>query len=199
MRNTVIFDVGGVLTDYHKDDYFLNLGYPKEIADRLKKATQEHPAWAEFDRGVLTDEEVIHRFQKDCPELSDEIKKSMTHVHGLVTRRDTAIPWLQSLKAKGYKLYVLSNFARTAFSECHEALDFIPLMDGCFWSFEHHVIKPDDSCFLTMLYEFQINPEDAVFIDDTEKNLKAAEKFGIRTVLYQNQRQAETDLMKAMQ
>ena len=198
MRNTVIFDVGGVLTDYHKDDYFLNLGYPEDIADRLRKATQEHPAWAEFDRAALTDEEVIHRFQKDCPELSDEIEKSMTHVHGLVTKRSTAIPWIQSLKEKGYKLYVLSNFARTAYYECHEALDFEPLMDDCFWSFQHHVIKPDDSCFLTMLYEFQINPKDAVFIDDTQKNLDAAKQFGLATVLYQNQKQAEKDLLEKL-
>lgn len=199
MRHTVIFDVGGVLTDYHQNDYFLNLGYSAETAERLRKATQEHPAWKEFDRGVLTDEEVIHRFQKDCPELSKDIEKTMTHVHGLVTKRNTAIPWIQSLKEQGYHLYVLSNFARTAYHECHDALDFEPLMDGCFWSFQHAVIKPDDACFLTMLYEFQIDPKDAVFIDDTQRNLDAAQQFGIATVLYQNQKQAEKDLMEALQ
>lgn len=64
---------------------------------------------------------------------------------------------------------------------------------------QHHVIKPDDACFLTMLYEFHIDPNDAVFIDDTKENLIAAEKFGLKTVLYINQLQAERDFLEALQ
>lgn len=199
MRNTVIFDVGGVLTNYHLNDYYLNLGYPVDIAERLKNATQLHRDWKEYDRGVLTDEEIRNRFKKDAPDLAEEIDRSLTHEYGLVSGKETSVPWVRSLKEKGYKTYVLSNFSETTYHDCHDALAFEKYMDGCFWSFQHRVIKPDDACFLTMLYEFQIDPEDAVFIDDTKENLITAEKFGLKTVLYVNQSQAEKDLLEALQ
>lgn len=73
-------------------------------------------------------------------------------------------------------------------------MDFRYYVDNCFWSMEHKVIKPDDAAFLTLFYEFHINPENAVFIDDTEENLKSAVKFGLQVILYQNQKQAEGEL-----
>ena len=199
MRHIVIFDVGGVLTNYHLNDYFLNLGYPEDIAERLKKATQLSKDWKEYDRGILTDQEIRNRFKQTAPDLSEEIDRSLTHEYGLVSGKETSVPWVKSLKEKGYKTYVLSNFSETTYQDCHDALAFEKYMDDCFWSWQYHVIKPDDSCFLTMLYEFHIDPNDAVFIDDTKENLIAAEKFGLKTVLYINQSQAEKDLLEALQ
>jgi FMN phosphatase YigB (HAD superfamily) len=199
MRHIVIFDVGCVLTNYHLNDYFLNLGYPEDIAERLKKATQLSKDWNEYDCGVLTDEEIRNRFKKNAPDFSEEIDRSLTHEYGLVSKEETSVPWVKSLKEKGYKTYILSNLSDTTYHDCHDTLDFEKYMDGCFWSWQHHVIKPDDACFLTMLYEFHIDPNDAVFIDDTKENLIAAEKFGLKTVLYINQLQAERDFLEALQ
>ncbi|MDD6258984.1 MAG: hypothetical protein PUA69_07035, partial [Erysipelotrichaceae bacterium] len=101
MRHIVIFDVGCVLTNYHLNDYFLNLGYPEDIAERLKKATQLSKDWNEYDCGVLTDEEIRNRFKKNAPDLSEEIDRSLTHEYGLVSKKETSVPWVKSLKEKG--------------------------------------------------------------------------------------------------
>ena len=190
----VVFDVGGVLTDYHQIDYFEQLGYAPDMAKALTAATQKSPDWIEYDRGVLTDEEVRARFKKRTPSLAREIDESLTHMPGMVTARETAIPWVRSLKERGIHTYVLSNFSATCYRECHDALSFEPLMDGCLWSFQQKVIKPDDAAFLLLLHMFQLTPSKTVFIDDTPANVQAAEKLGINGILFTNQKDVEAKL-----
>lgn len=189
--DTVIFDVGGVLADYRKDDYFIMKGYSGEVAQRLKAVTVDSADWCEYDRGVLTDEEVRNRFKASAPELAEEIDDSLTHMYNLVTKRDFAIPWILSVREMGCRVYILSNFPRTALADCAPALDFQFYADGCFWSSQHKLIKPDSAIFLKMFYEFGIDPECAVFIDDSQSNIDAAEKLGLHTVLYKTRQQAQ--------
>lgn len=197
--DTVILDVGGVLADYWPDEYFARLGYDDETAGRLKKATFESGHWHEYDRGVLTDEEVRGRFKALAPDLAAEIDASLIHAYDLVTKRDTAIPWIRSIKERGLRVYILSNFSYTVMEDCKDALDFVPYADGCFWSMEHKLIKPDAAIFLTLFYEYKIDPERAVFIDDTQANLDTAQKLGLRTILYRSQQQAQEELIRLLE
>lgn len=196
--DTVIFDVGGVLADYRKDDYFIMKGYSDEVAQRLKAATVDSADWCEYDRGVLTDEEVRNRFKASAPDLAEEIDASLTHMYNLVTKRDFAIPWILSVKETGCRAYILSNFPRTALEDCAPALDFQACADGCFWSSQYKLIKPDPAIFLTMFHEFEIDPEHAVFIDDSPRNIDAAEKLGLHTVLYKTRQQAQEAVRKLL-
>lgn len=191
----VIFDVGGVLTTYHQQDYFLRKGYDAATAARLMEATQLSPHWKEFDRNVLTTAEINARFCADAPDLADLIPTALGDHKDIVSRRDTAIPWIQSVKDAGRGVYVLSNFSETAHRTCAEALDFVPMMDACYWSFAHQQIKPEIACYLDMLYTFGIDPAQSVFIDDTERNLVPARAVGLHTIHYVTQEQAEQELI----
>lgn len=194
MIENVIFDVGGVLTTYHQRDYFLRKGYDEDTARRLMEATQLSPHWKEFDRNVLTNEEINARFCADAPDLADLIPAALGDHTAIVSRRDAAIPWIQSVKDAGRGVYVLSNFSERAHETCKEALDFEPMMDACYWSFAHQQIKPEIACYLDMLYTFGIDPERSVFIDDNEPNLVPARAVGLHTIQYVTQEQAERDL-----
>lgn len=193
IRN-VIFDVGGVLTTYHEQDYYLRKGYDAVTAHRLMEATQHSVHWKEFDRGILTAEEILARMCKEAPDVADLIPAALGEHVDIVSRRDTAIPWIQSVKATGRSVYVLSNFSAPAHHSCAAALDFEPLMDQCYWSFEHHQIKPEIACYLDMLYTFGIDPTESVFIDDMERNLIPARAVGLHTIQYSAQEQAQSDL-----
>lgn len=193
IRN-VIFDVGGVLTTYHQFDYYERKGYDAATAARLREATQMGADWKEFDRNVLTEAEIIARFQAAAPDIADLIPEALGDHAGIVTPRDTAIPWIQSVKGAGRNVYVLSNFSQYAYESCREALAFEPMMDGCYWSYAHQQIKPEIGCYLDMLYTFGIDPAESVFIDDTERNLAAARQVGLHTIHYREQEQAEAEL-----
>ena len=190
----VIFDCGGVLVTYHVKDYFQQQGYSDEKAKRLIAATMDSENWKEYDRGVLTDEEIRARFAKDAPDLKEDIDKTLTHMYRLCTKRDTAIPWIEDLKSRGYKTFVLSNFSGTCYHHCSDALDFESHVDGAFWSYQHRVIKPEPAAFLDMLYDFGLKADESVFIDDTRENIEAAERVGLSAVLYTTQEETERAL-----
>ena len=160
----VIFDCGGVLVTYHVKDYFQQQGYSDEKAKRL------------------------------IADLKEDIDKTLTHMYRLCTKRDTAIPWIEDLKSRGYKTFVLSNFSGTCYHDCSDALDFESHVDGAFWSYQHRVIKPEPAAFLDMLYDFGLKADESVFIDDTRENIEAAERVGLSAVLYTTQEETERAL-----
>ena len=190
----VIFDIGNVLTNYRWHDFMVDKGYTEEQIERLAKATVYNAAWSEFDRGVFTEEEILQAFIKEDPEIEDWIRHVFADVKELVTKRDFAIPWLEDLKSKGYKVYYLSNFSEKAKNECADALDFIPHMDGGFLSYTVKMIKPDAKFYNLLLDTYNLKAGECVFIDDTPKNIEAGEALGIRGIVYKDYEQVKADL-----
>ena len=196
MIRTIIFDIGNVLADFTWEAHYRRFGYTGSRLERLTQATVKNDAWNEYDRGALTDEEVLQRFIDSDPEMEADIRKCLANVEGMVMRNDYAIPWIQELKQKGYQTLCLSNFSEKAAKECAKALDFLPYLDGGILSYREKVIKPMPEIYQLLIDRYQLVPEECVFLDDTQKNLTAAEAFGIHTILFKNQEQAKEELLK---
>ena len=58
------------------------------------------------------------------------------------------------------------------------------------------MVKPEPGIYRLLLERYDLKPEECVFLDDTEKNLEAAEAFGIYTIHFKNKEQAEEELKK---
>jgi len=193
IRN-VIFDIGNVLTNYRWHDFLIEQGFDEEMVQRIAKSTVYHPAWNEFDRGILTKEEIMKQFVESDPEIEAEIRKGFETVHNMVTKRENAIPWIQGLKAKGYKVYYLSNFSEIAERECADSIDFIPYMDGGILSYKDKLIKPDRRIYELLLERYNLKAEECVFIDDVMANIDGAAEVGIRGVNYKSYDQVREEL-----
>ncbi|MDE6845769.1 MAG: HAD family phosphatase [Lachnospiraceae bacterium] len=196
MITTIIFDIGNVLADFTWREHFASFGYDDEMVERIAKVTVKDPLWNEVDRGVMESEELIQKFAAADPEIEQDIRKVLANVKTMVVRNDYAIPWIQDLKRKGYRVLYLSNFSERAETDCAEALDFIPYMDGGILSYKEKVIKPMPEIYQLLIDRYDLIPEECVFMDDTSKNLVGAEKFGIHTIHFQNQAQAIEELRK---
>jgi len=196
MIRTIIFDIGNVLADFTWEAHYRRFGYTGTQFERLAKATVKSDAWNEYDRGALTDEEVLQKFIDNDPEMEADIRRCLADVEGMVVRNDYAIPWIQELKRNGYRTLYLSNFSEKAAKECAKALDFLPYMDGGILSYQEKVIKPMPEIYRLLIDRYQLIPEECVFLDDTQKNLIAAEAFGIHTILFKGQEQAKEELRK---
>lgn len=196
MIKTIIFDIGNVLTDYDWKGFFGKFHFDEEMLDRISRATVKSAAWDEYDRGKLTDEEVVERFVENDPGIEKELRETFADINGIVKKRDYAIPWIKRLKENGYQVLVLSNFSHKAYTDCADALDFLPYTDGGILSFRENVIKPEPEIYSLILSRYGLQPEECVFLDDMERNLTAAAAFGIRTILFQSREQAETDLRR---
>ena len=196
MITTIIFDIGNVLADFIWEEHYRSFGYDGEMLARIAKATVKSPMWNEYDRGAMSDEEILEGFIANDPEIEDILRKVLANVKTMVRRNDYAIPWIKELQGKGYRCLYLSNFSRKAETECAYALDFIPYMDGGILSYQDKVIKPMPEIYQLLIDRYNLVPQECVFMDDTVRNLEAAEQFGIHTIHFQNQQQAIEELQK---
>ncbi|MBP3475297.1 MAG: HAD family phosphatase [Lachnospiraceae bacterium] len=196
MITTIIFDIGNVLADFTWKEHFESFGYDEAMVERIAAATVLNQKWNEYDRGVMSDREILESFIESDPEIEMDIRKVLANVKNIVRRNDYAIGWIKELKAKGYRCLYLSNFSHKAEKECAHALDFIPYLDGGILSYQDKVIKPMPEIYQLLIDRYELKPEECVFMDDTLRNLDGAEKFGIHTIHFQNQAQAIEELRK---
>lgn len=194
MIRNIIFDIGNVLTDFRWKEFLSDRGFSEEMTARIARASVLTPLWDEVDRGVWDMEKLMQQFIRRDPEIASELRLAFDNVKGMVTKRDYAIPWIQRLKTHGYKVYYLSNFSIKAYEDCQDALDFIPFMDGGILSCREKVIKPDAEIYRILLSRYSLKAEESVFIDDTGKNVDAAEALGIHGICFKSRKQAEEEL-----
>lgn len=196
MIRNIIFDIGNVLTDFCWKEFLQGKGFDDETVGRIARATVLTPLWNEVDRGVWDREKLMQEFVKKDPEIEAELHRAFDHVTGMVTKRAYAIPWLQELKAAGYKVYYLSNFSDKAYEDCIDALDFMPYMDGGILSYREKIIKPEAAIYELLLSRYSLKAEECVFLDDTMKNVTGAEAVGIHGICFESKEQAERELKK---
>lgn len=196
MIQNIIFDIGNVLLGFDYLSFFRSFGFKEEVVERLAKATAKSPDWNELDRGVLSYEEVVERFVKNDPQLETVIRNVFANLKGLLTRYEYAIPWIEELKSKGYKVYYLSNFFQKAEADCYETMDFLPYLDGGILSYRDKVIKPDKEIYELLLSRYGLKAQECVFLDDTAKNVEGAVKAGFHGIVFQNKKQACEELRK---
>lgn len=119
----------------------------------------------------------------------------MTTPHKFITTRQLILAGLQlaqKLKDLGYKLYILSNWDATSFPLFQEQFPELfmhqgqNLFDGIMISGKAGLVKPDPNIFKKFLQRYNINPADAMFIDDTIENIQTAEMLGITSIQCKN-------------
>lgn len=196
MIDTIIFDIGNVLTGFQWKKFYESFGFSPDIFERLAAATTLNEDWNEFDRGRLTDEELLAEFIKNDPGIEEEIRTVMEDIDDMLEPYDYAVPWILELKEKGYGVLVLSNFSHKAFVDCKKALAFLPYTDGGILSYQEKCIKPEPEIYKRLISKYNLVPNQCVFIDDLQKNLDGAAAFGIQTILFRNLAQVKEDLKK---
>lgn len=200
MINTVIFDIGMVLAYFRGRDMFRDMGIEGEDFETIVNATIRNPMWNEFDRGLIPTEEIIEIFAKEAPQFHKEISAIFEHPERMVLMYDYAIPWIQELKSRGYKVYALSNWSKPTYEACIDShLSFLKEMAGEIISFREHLLKPEREIYQLLCDRFDINPAEAVFLDDNIANIEAAREFGLNAIHFINYEQGKAELEKFLQ
>lgn len=197
MITTVVFDIGMVLIGFDWERYMREL-FDEETAVRVTRAMFGGSAWKELDRAVLSEEEVLSRFYESEPEYKKEIDEAFERVGECVARRGWVIPFIDSLKERGYRVLYLSNMSEHVLGSNPEAYDFVSRMDGGIWSCRAHLIKPDPGIYRLLLEEYGLAAEECVFIDDTPANIRAAKRLGMKGIVYRDPDQLAADLGQAL-
>ena len=194
MINTVIFDVGNVLVDFDWEG-FIHRMFPgrEELISELDAAVWGNGRWDRLDAGDEP-EEVFANIIAHAPEHEAELRKVFENV-GDTLRKRTATPiWLKDIKSRGYRVLYLSNYSHYVMEKNPDVLDFLPLMDGGVFSCDVKLIKPDRKIYECITEKYNLVPSECVFIDDIERNVKAAKDFGFNAIRFITLEQAQRDL-----
>ncbi len=199
MIKNIVFDIGNVLVDFRLKEFLAEKGFDGPIIKRLLKASVMSPYWEQFERADITEDEAMRAFVNLDPEIEQELNEAFSNIHGMLTIREYAVPWIRSLKEAGYRVYYLSNYSKKAYDECRDSLAFMDDMDGGFLSFQQRMTKPDPRIYTSFLEHFQLKPQESVFIDDTEQNVAVAESLGFHGIVFRSYEDAAKRLEELKQ
>lgn len=196
MITTVIFDIGNVLVSFDWQKNLDSFGFPKEKREAIADAVYRSSDWNEMDRGVLTLEECAARFISNAPQYAEDIRKVVLATAGTIQPLSYTNDFLKTLKARGLKTYYLSNYGKFGYEVTKEKLDFTKLMDGGLYSYEVQMLKPNPWIYAELCRRYDITPSEAVFLDDTLKNVEAAKAFGMHGIHFTGYEQGCAELRK---
>ena len=198
MIKNVIFDVGFVLVDFRWRDLMKDLGIAKDLQDVFEKNVFGSHWWGELDRGVIEEAEVLKMLREDNKEHLKEFDYVWANRDKIVEPFDYAVGMIEDLKAKGLKVYLLSNYPKELFTlhtECGR-FPFIDKVDGKVVSGFVQLVKPDREIYEYLLKEYDLKAEECVFIDDRQENVEAAKEIGINGIWFWNYEQMMGELEK---
>lgn len=196
MIKNIVFDVGRVLVEFDWQRVFKDLGFPEDIFEQVANATVRSQVWNEFDRSEASNEEILKGFLANAPEREQEILKFWDHIGDTIVRYDYSMDWIQELKEKGYRVYLLSNYPERTYIQSLEELAFVNEVDGAVFSYQVKFTKPEPEIYQELFTRYGLEPQECVFLDDSEPNIIAAKKLGMEAVHFQNKEQAEAELKK---
>ncbi len=192
MKN-IIFDIGNVLLDYHPER-FLKQYYDKETSLILMSLIFQGDDWKHLDDGTMMIADVIDDLTSKHPQYTQEITFVLKHWSDMMTPLQENVDLIKVLKAKGYKIYLLSNFHYEAFFAMEKKYDFLREVDGKVISAFEHKVKPDSEIYQVLLERYDLSPFESLFIDDSYPNIEAARLLGIQGIHFEE----ETSLKDAL-
>ncbi len=179
----VLLDMDGTLLDLHYDATFwlknvhsivasLTGESENEIRDRFRKELKRHEGtiawyctdrWAEF-------------FGIDLIEA----KRQLAH---LIRYRPHAKQFLEALRPLPLRTIIATNAHPDVIQL---KLDFVPLstlVDGIVSSHQYGVAKEHPNFWTALFDEYSIDPNRAIFMDDSPRVLDAADRAGVREIV----------------
>lgn len=184
MKKIVVFDMGMVLVDFAWRKMLRNLGYEEDQVAMLGQAVYQNKLWSQFDRGSMSDQEIISKMKEESPNCIEGIDKIMKteNFGNAVVPYSYAEDLTRMLHEEGYRVYILSNFGRRLFDIVQERFTFLQYVDGVIISAKYQQMKPEESIYQTLFKTYSVDPQEAVFFDDVEANCQAARALGMETV-----------------
>ncbi len=185
MIKNVVFDYGNVMI--HFDPEYMVGRYVSDEADKklLCDVLFDRLYWDRLDDGSIEDEEIMEAVKLRIPQRLHDVSReiyynwiyNMPEMEGM---NDLVSHVKNELSAR---VFLLSNISRYFAEHAHEMTELEPF-EKCFFSAVIGMVKPNRDIFEYLCDECRILPEETLFIDDNEKNIKAAESYGIKGYLF---------------
>jgi len=178
---TVIFDLGGVLIDWNPRYLYRRL-FDDQTAMELFLAEICSPDWnLSLDAG-RSFAEAVGELSARHPHERERIEAYQTRWIEMIAGpiADT-VAILEALHARGVPLWALTNWSSETFRLVRHdpGYAFLDRFRRIFVSAELRLIKPDPAIYRHVLAEIGVPAEACLFVDDSPKNVAAAQALGL--------------------
>ena len=188
---TIIFDWGGVL-DNHSDDFFNFLAIQLETSvEEIRNHTTNYIE--SFQKGEIEEREIFEKF------LKSPLEKSMWKKAVQTTFKNRPAMWelISDLRKKGFKTALLSNTENPTVEHFIEQ-QYDKYFDTMIFSCHEGITKPSPEIYKIALEKTDSLPKETIFIDDLKENTDAAEKLGMKTVLFTSEQECIDSLNRIL-
>ena len=193
---TIIFDLGGVLVDWSpnyvfNETYFESEEKRKHFFENICTSdwNEEQDAGRSY---VEATQELVTRFPEWEQQIRDYYGRWSEMLKAPIPE---TVEIFRKLKASGkFKLYALTNWHAGLFDIALTRYGFLHWFDGRVVSGEEKTRKPFPEFYQRLLTRYNVKPEEAIFIDDNLRNVKAAEELGIRSIHFTGAAALEKEL-----
>jgi 2-haloacid dehalogenase len=196
-RSVAVFDLGGVLIDWNPRYLYRKLFRGDDAAMEHFLATVCTPSWnAQQDAG--------RSFAEACAFLKSEHPAYAELIDAWIQRQEEMVTGaiagtvdiLAELRARGVRLYALSNWSAETFPISLKRFEFLRWFEGVVLSGEVRLLKPDPRIFQHLFETHGVDPAHAVYIDDLEPNVAAAVAHGMHGILFTDPPALRRELVK---
>ena len=195
--STIIFDLGNVLIDWNPKHVFNNTYF-----DSLEKrdyflnniCTMDWNEQQDAGRSIVeATQELITKFPDWEQPIRDYYGRWTEMLGGPIP--ETVEIFRQLKDSRKYKIYALTNWQAGLFDIALVRYNFLHWFDGRVVSGEEKMMKPAPEFYQLLLNRYNVKAEEALFIDDNLRNVKAAESLGIKSIYYKSPSQLKNDLI----
>ncbi|MDR1196893.1 MAG: HAD family phosphatase [Candidatus Nomurabacteria bacterium] len=130
--------------------------------------------------GKITKQQHLDNLAKATGHSGDYIYNYMISIN---RPDDKVVEILAKLKNQGYKLALLTNCSESILGRIKNG-QLRQYFDDMILSYKVGVTKPDLRIYELALQKLGISADEAIFIDDKSENTDAAEKLGIKSILF---------------
>jgi len=183
MINTIIFDLGKVLINWEPRNLFRKIFTDeKEMEYFLSEVctmdwNEQQDAGRSWQDGI---DLLVPQFPKYKKEINAYFDRWEEMLGGEISG---TVEILKDLKASGkYRIYGLTNWSAETFPIAIKQFDFLNWFEGILVSGDEGIKKPDPAIYELLLERYSIDRKTALFIDDSLRNVRAAEKVGLKSI-----------------
>lgn len=196
--DTIIFDLGGVLLDWNPK-YVFNESYFDSLEKRdhffANICTSDWNEEQDAGRSIVeATEELVKKFPDWEQPIRDFYGRWTEMLRGPIPQ---TVEIFRQLKKSGkYKIYALTNWQTGLFDIALVRYNFLHWFDGRVVSGEEKTRKPFPEFYQRLLDRYNVLPGNALFIDDSSRNVNAAKEMGINAIHFTSPQQLKEELNK---
>lgn len=194
----IIFDVGNVLVQWSP----LNIvkktfpNYKTHDIDSVINAVFKNDIWKQLNLGKITEKEAINTLTQSTVLQRDELEKLFYNIKITQDPIPGTFEILAQLFIMKFKLLALTDNIKEIIYYLKNRYNFWKYFSNIIVSADIGMMKPDINIFKYVLFEYQLDPLQTLFIDDYLPNIQSAQLLGINCIHFTGYENFKIELWK---